>query len=240
MDPTAAVAVYCGSSLGKQPAFRHAASSLGHALATSGHSLVYGGGYKGIMGIVSGAVLEKGGRVTGVVPYAMVAAGGEGGKVEEADHGSKVILNEAGREQTEVILVSSMHDRKMLMAKRAGGFVGLPGGFGTFEEVLEAITWSQLGIQNKPVVLLNVRGFFSPLRDLISNGVEEKFIAAQNQGLAIFVDGPEDFSEHDSYDWGSAAVEALHQWTRPEWKGLGFDWTRGVEGKKGDDPMQAI
>ncbi|KAJ7460932.1 hypothetical protein B0H11DRAFT_2057457 [Mycena galericulata] len=219
-----AVAVYCGSSMGTEKAFTAAAtcrssvgldlfkiltilSALGHAIGEAKRPLVYGGGNKGIMGVVSGAVLERGGKVTGIVPYAMVAAGGESEKVKS---GVSVILDEAGREQIEHIVVDSMHERKVDMAKRVAGFFGLPGGFGTFEEVLEVTTWTQLGIHNKPVVVLNVLSFFEPLRQLINNGIDSS-------------------TEHECFNWGEAALKALDSWKRAE-DGL-FDWTARVEGK---------
>ncbi|KAF4615393.1 hypothetical protein D9613_002943 [Agrocybe pediades] len=222
MSTNPPVAVYCGASIGNRPAFAAAAKSLGFALATSGRPLVYGGGSKGIMGIVSGAALQKEGKVIGVIPRAMVAAGGEKDKVNE--NNVHVLLDEPGREKVETILVDSMHERKVEMAKRAEAFFGLPGGFGTFEEVLEVTTWSQLGIHDKPVILLNVLSFWEPLRTLVKQSINAGFIHAANERLIIFVDGPEDHDEHESFDWGKAALEALDNWspgtTRPlfSWK----------------------
>ncbi|KAJ6582817.1 hypothetical protein B0H10DRAFT_1926378 [Mycena sp. CBHHK59/15] len=224
---TNAVAVYCGSSIGTEKAFNSAALSLGHAIAEAQRPLIYGGGSKGIMGVVSGAALERGGTVTGIVPYAMVAAGGEAEKGESA---VTVELNETGREKIEHIVVDSMHERKVEMAKRVAGFFGLPGGFGTFEEILEVTTWTQLGIHNKPVVLLNVLSFFEPLRQLINNGVEYGFIGPLSKNLIVFVDGPESHTEHGSFNWGEAALRALEGWRRNGEDGL-FDWTARMEGK---------
>ncbi|KAL1705883.1 hypothetical protein EV121DRAFT_187334, partial [Schizophyllum commune] len=177
---TAAVAVYCASSSGTEPAYIHAAESLGAAIAAAGRPLVYGGGSKGLMGTVSGAVLSGKGKVTGVVPYAMVAAGGEG---EKSASKYTVELNEKGREEVETIVVNSMHDRKVEMARRAEVFFGLPGGFGTFEEVMEVSTWTQLGIHRKPVILLNVLGYYDPLRQMIKNGIEAGFIQPYNESI---------------------------------------------------------
>jgi len=172
---SSAVAVYCASSLGTQKAYQYAAISLGHALVTAKRPLIYGGGSKGIMGIISGAVLEHGGDVTGVVPFAMVAAGGEGDKTNETPKSPPVtyMLREKGREKIKTIVVNSMHERKIEMATRAGGFVGLPGGFGTYEEVLEVICWTQIGFHSKPVVVLNVLNFYDPLRSLIQSGIKD-------------------------------------------------------------------
>jgi len=222
-----AVAVYCGSSLGTEKAFSSAAISLGHAIADARRPLVYGGGSKGIMGVVSGAVLERGGEVTGVVPYAMVAAGGE---LDKGEASLAVDLEEAGREKIENIVVDSMHERKVEMAERVAGFFGLPGGFGTFEEVLEVTTWTQLGIHNKPVVLLNVLSFFEPLRQLINNGITYGFIKPASKDLIIFVDGPSSHAEHETFNWGEAALQVLDGWQRDAYSGL-FDWTARKGGK---------
>lgn len=144
-----AIAVYCGSKVGNQPAFVHAAKSLGKAMAQSQRPLVYGGGQKGIMGAISKAVAENGGKVTGIVPFAMVAGGGEGSKSDPATP-LVVVPNGSGKnDQVETIIVESMHERKVEMARRVGGFVALPGGYGTFEEVLEVSTWTQIGIHRK-------------------------------------------------------------------------------------------
>ncbi|PPQ77527.1 hypothetical protein CVT25_011324 [Psilocybe cyanescens] len=204
------IAVYCGSSSGNRQAFAVAAKSLGLALAKDGRPLVYGGGSKGIMGVVSSGALEGGGRVIGVVPQAMVAGGGEDEKVSTI----KVHINEAGREKVETIVVDTMHERKVEMAKRAEGFVGLPGGFGTFEEVLEVTTWTQLGIHDKPVVLLNVLSFWEPLRTLIKSGIDAGFIKPASERLIHFIDGPQNHEEHESFDWGKATLEALDNWER--------------------------
>lgn len=217
-----AVAVYCASLLGKSSAYHNAAVSLGRALADSNRPLVYGGGTKGIMGVVSGTVLEGGGKVTGVIPYAIFAGEGEGNKSE-----TPVAVNGASREGTETIIVESMHERKVEMAKRVGGFIGLPGGFGTFEEVLEVTTWTQLGIHTKPVILLNVLSFWEPLRHLVRNGIEEGYISPERGRLLItFVDGPVDHREHETYDWGKAALQALDDWEGRQVEPL-FDWSGG-------------
>ncbi|KIM87500.1 hypothetical protein PILCRDRAFT_815024 [Piloderma croceum F 1598] len=226
-----AIAVYCASSLGNQKAYQLAAISLGCALATAERPLVYGGGSRGIMGIVSGAVLEHGGHVTGVVPFAMVAAGGEGDKADETTKTPAVayLLNEKGREKTETIIVKSMHDRKIEMAKRVGGFIGLPGGFGTYEEILEVICWTQIGLHTKPVVILNVLNFYDPLRAQIQLGIKEGFIQPHNEHLVVFVDGPSDVNEHDTFDWGKAAIDALDGWDGGRVQCKHFDWQKEQE-----------
>ncbi|PBK71187.1 hypothetical protein ARMSODRAFT_954959 [Armillaria solidipes] len=231
-----AIAVYCGSKVGNQPAFVHAAESLGKAMARSQRPLVYGGGQKGIMGAVSKAVAENGGKVTGIVPFAMVAGGGEGSKSDPTT--LVVIPNGSGKnDQVETIIVESMHERKVEMARRVGGFVALPGGYGTFEEVLEVSTWTQIGIHRKPVILLNVRSFYDPLRQLIKDGVREGFIDPVNEHIVIFVDGPPSIEEHGSFDWGKAALEAIDSWHIEALKPM-FDWTKRHE-ERDDDKLKA-
>jgi len=226
-----AVAVYCASSLGKHQAFQNAAHSVGRALAESNRPLVYGGGFHGIMGVVAEAVLHFGGQVTGVTPYAIMAAGGERDKLNGSS--PSLLVNgglECARNRVETIVVDSMHERKVEMAKRAAGFLGLPGGFGTFEEVLEVTTWTQIGIHEKPVVLLNVLSFWDPLRQLIQNGIRGGFIQPKNEQLIVFVDGPSDHHLHESFDWGTAALHALDTWHGDISKPL-FDWSKRTGGR---------
>ncbi|KZV68081.1 hypothetical protein PENSPDRAFT_582937 [Peniophora sp. CONT] len=208
-----AVAVYCASSPGNDPTYRAAAYSVGHALVAEDRPLVYGGGAKGVMGFVSEAVLEAGGKVTGIVPSALLEAGGEGDKTlcNESDRAAPVVQDEARRD-VQTIIVNSMHERKVEMAKRSCAFVGLPGGFGTFEEVLEAITWTQIGIHDKPVILVNVFGFWEPLRALIKTSIASGFIRKDCDSLVIFVDGPEDHAAHASYDWGMEVMKHIDNW----------------------------
>ncbi|KAH9939598.1 hypothetical protein B0H21DRAFT_780548 [Amylocystis lapponica] len=215
-----AVVVFCASSLGRQPAYVHAAQSLGRALVAAGRPLVYGGGTNGIMGAVSDAVLQAGGQVTGVMPYAMVVAGGEGEQGQGTGEPPR-LSDRGGRSK---IVVDSMHERKMEMARRSSGFVCLPGGYGTFEEILEAICWEQLGIHEKPIIVLNVLGFFDPLRQLVRRAVQEGFIAPTGEHLVRFVEGPPQHDAHEGFDWGKAAIEALHEW-RPQKRAHAYDWT---------------
>lgn len=222
-QPPHAVAVYCGASLGTEAAFHHAAVSLGQALATIGRPLVYGGGTQGIMGIISSTVLSNGGNVTAVVPAAMLRAGGEGDQTLGHATGNHIDLPDEGNEKVESVVVDSMHERKVEMTRRAYGFIGLPGGYGSFEEILEAITWTQLGIHAKPVVILNVLGFYSPLRALIKGAVASGFIKPINERLVIFIDSPSGI-DPAGFDWGTAALAALDSWSPP---GPGiFSWTK--------------
>ncbi len=152
------VCVYCGSATGHNPRFAAAADELGTALARASITLVYGGGSLGLMGRIAHRVLEEGGHVVGVIPRFL--------------HEREVMLTDV----TELIITEDMHERKRLMFERADGFVALPGGVGTLEEVVEMMTWSQLGRHEKPIVLANVADFWSPLNALIKHMVEAGFI----------------------------------------------------------------
>jgi hypothetical protein len=145
------ICVYCGSSLGADPRFAEAADALGAAMAAAGIGLVFGGGEDGLMGRLAHAVLDNGGRVTGIIPTFLV-------KREHA-------LNEA----QELILVADMHQRKQLMLERADAFIALPGGVGTLEELVEQLTWVQLGRHSKPVLIADIGGFWRPLLSLIAH-----------------------------------------------------------------------
>ncbi len=161
------ICVFCGSSAGFSGAYRAAAVELGRFLAEQGLGLVYGGGRIGLMGVLADAVLAQGGRVIGVIPQPMVA--------REIWHSGL----------TELRIVPSMHDRKSLMAELADAFIALPGGFGTFEEFCEMITWSQLGIHRKPCGLLNVAGYYDPLLKLFDHAVAEGFLKRENRELVL-------------------------------------------------------
>ncbi|KAE9398314.1 hypothetical protein BT96DRAFT_994939 [Gymnopus androsaceus JB14] len=234
------VAVYCGSSIGKRPAYAKAAISVGTALAKNNRPLVYGGlseapaGTYGLMGVVSHTVLQAGGRVTGVIPYAILMTGGEADKSSELDASYTKRPVEAepstsgaseSNDKCQTIVVNSMHERKVEMAKRSCGFIGLPGGFGTFDEVFEVTTWTQLGIHDKPVVLVNVLNYYDPLRKMIQNALNDGFIQPYNVRLVTFVDGPEDLDEHESYDWGTAALRAIDDWKKGKANAV-YDWTK--------------
>lgn len=164
--PLRSVAVFCGSSAGFDERYAAGARELGAVLAERGVRLVYGGGHVGLMGIVADAVLAGGGEVLGVIPEALEA--------KELAH----------RSLTELVVVRSMHERKALMADRADGFVALPGGFGTFDELFEILTWSQLGYHAKPVALFDVGGFFAPLVSMVQAAVDAGFIRAEHAALA--------------------------------------------------------
>jgi uncharacterized protein (TIGR00730 family) len=161
------VCVFCGSSAGRDPLYAAAARELAKALVDRGLGLVFGGSSLGLMGILADAVLAGGGEARGVIPHGLAA--------REIAH----------RRLTEMRVVPSMHARKALMAELADAFVALPGGFGTFEELLEMVTWSQLGIHGKPVGLLNVAGYYDPLIALVDHAVTEGFVSPENGSLIL-------------------------------------------------------
>ncbi len=178
--------VFCGSRDGSAPAYGEAAKALGTLLAQQGIRLVYGGCRVGLMGTLASAALAAGGEVVGVLPRPMTDR-------ELAHMGL-----------TKLHLVDSMHERKALMERLSDGFIALPGGFGTFEELFEIITWSQLGIHRKPVGLLDVDGYFAPLRALVDHGTACGFIS-QGHGSPLHVATE-----------ASELLTAMRAWTPPE------------------------
>ena len=160
------VCVFCGSNAGASESFVTAARELGAGLAASGLAVVYGGGKVGLMGQLADAALEAGGEVVGVMPA----------------HLAEREIAHPGLTRLEV--TDSMHERKALMAELATGFIALPGGFGTFEEVIEILTWNQLGLMAKPVVFFDADGFYAPLLDFFDRAVEARFVRPEHRGLA--------------------------------------------------------
>jgi uncharacterized protein (TIGR00730 family) len=167
------ICVYLGSSPGRSPVYREAAERVGALLAQRGIGLVYGGGTVGLMGVVADAVCAAGGEVIGVIPEAL--------RAREHDH----------QGITQLHVVQTMHERKAMMAKLSDGFITLPGGIGTFEEMFEAWCWSQLGYHEKPVGLLDVNGFYSGLRGFIDNVVEEGFLQPRHRAMLLVESDPE-------------------------------------------------
>ncbi|XP_076956176.1 putative cytokinin riboside 5'-monophosphate phosphoribohydrolase LOGL10 [Bidens hawaiensis] len=161
------ICVFCGSSSGNNPIHHHAAVELGNQLVEKKIDLVYGGGSIGLMGIVSKAVFDGGCHVLGVIPKVLM---------------SKEIIGET---VGDVKLVLNMHQRKAEMARQADAFIALPGGYGTLEELLEVITWAQLGIHQKPVGLLNVDGCYNALLSFIDNAVDEGFITTDARRIIV-------------------------------------------------------
>ena len=160
---TKSICVFCGSAPGVRPSYSAAAKELGVALAHHGLTLVYGGGRLGLMGIVADATLQAGGRVVGVIPRMLIER-------ETAHPGL-----------TRQHVVNTMHERKTLMAEMSDGFVGLPGGMGTFDELVEIVTWAQLGLHAKPVVLANIDDYFRTLYAMLDNAVVEGFVTPESR-----------------------------------------------------------
>lgn len=161
------VCVYAGSSPGVRPAYREAAAGLGRLLAARGIALVYGGGDVGLMGVLADAALTAGGHVTGVIPHALLE--------REVGHGAL----------TDLHVVDSMHERKMLMAELSDAFIALPGGIGTVEELVEALTWTQLGVHDKPCGLLDVAGYYRPLTAFLEHAVAEGFLRPEHRAMLL-------------------------------------------------------
>ncbi len=159
--PIRSICVYCGSQPGRDPAYVAAGRALGKSIAAHGLRLVYGGGTKGIMGAVAAGVLANGGEVTGIIPEFLVDM--------EATRHSLGQLNE-------LIVTTDMHERKHKMFERSDAFVTLPGGIGTLEEIVEIMTWGQLGRHQKPMVFANIGGFWDPMLSLVDHMREEGFI----------------------------------------------------------------
>lgn len=164
-EPTFSLCVYCGSRPGENPQFAQAATDVGTWIGSRGGQLVYGGGRSGLMGTVARATAQAGGRVVGVIPQSLV----------DKEH--------ANRECDELHIVQTMHERKALMAERSDAFLALPGGIGTFEELFEVWTWSQLGYHAKPIGLLDVAGYYAPLLKFLEGSVSAGFMGPWQMDL---------------------------------------------------------
>lgn len=161
--------VYCGSSEGADPRYREAARELGAGLAARGIELIYGGGRNGLMGVAADAALAGGGRVTGIIPAHL--------EHREVAH----------RGLSDLVIVADMHQRKRVMAERADAFAALPGGVGTLDETIEILSWRQLGLHDKPVVVVDIAGYWSPLAELFDHIVTSRFAAPLVPALVSFV-----------------------------------------------------
>ncbi|HKX28957.1 MAG TPA: TIGR00730 family Rossman fold protein [Blastocatellia bacterium] len=156
------ICVFCGSSPGRREAYQEQAQALARAMVARGIGLVYGGGGIGLMGTLAQAMIAAGGEVIGVIPYGLASKE----RALEADLEDRV----------ETRVVKTMHERKAMMTTLADAFIAMPGGFGTFDELFEALTWAQLGIHRKPIGLLNVEGYFDPLISMIDRAIAERFV----------------------------------------------------------------
>jgi hypothetical protein len=180
------VCVFCGSSEGRSPVYAEAARMLGRTLAERGLGVVYGGGSVGLMGVVADAALAAGGEVVGVIPRAL--------QLRELGHAGLTALH----------VVGSMHERKAKMAELADGFVAMPGGMGTLEELAEILTWAQLGVHAKPCGLLDVAGYYAPLVSFLDHAVVEGFLRAEHRRILVVARDP------------GSLLEAFDRWTPPE------------------------
>ncbi len=169
--------VFCGSSSGRAPGYAAAARELGTLVARRGVGLVYGGGNVGLMGIVADASLDEGGEVIGVIPRALVD--------RELAHDGL----------SQLVVVDTMHERKQRMHDLSDGFVALPGGFGTLDELFEALTWAQLGMHAKPCGLLDVDGFWRPLRALVEHQVATGFVRPEHAAMLLWAERPAEMLE---------------------------------------------
>lgn len=167
------ICVYCGSNPGRTETYSNAARHLGRALAEQGIKLVYGGASVGIMGVLADAVLDHGGQAVGVIPEALV-------KKEVAHH-----------HLSELHVTGSMHERKMLMAELSEGFIALPGGIGTLEEIFEIWTWAQLGFHKKPFGMLNIDGYYNSLITFLDHTVAEQFVKQPHRSMLMVETDPE-------------------------------------------------
>jgi len=180
------VCVFCGSSFGARPAYKLTAEHLGRLLAERGIGLVYGGGGVGLMGAMADACLAAGGEVIGVIPDSLMR--------REVGH----------RDLSKLHVVQTMHERKALMADLSDAFIALPGGYGTLEEFCEIVTWSQLGIQQKPCGLLNIEKYWDGLLAVLDHAVDEQFVRPENSQLVLVAATPE------------GMLHRLMEWTPPE------------------------
>jgi len=184
--PLRTICVFCGSSAGVRPEYAAAAEATGRLLAERGIGVVFGGGSVGMMGAVADATLEAGGDIVGVIPHALAA--------REVDHPGLTVLHKVG----------TMHERKALMAELSDGFVALPGGLGTLEELMEVWTWVQLGIHRSPIGILNVAGYFDGLLAFIDHAVAEGFVRPMHREALVIADTP------------AALLDALAMWKPPD------------------------
>jgi len=179
------ICVYCGSNPGARPEYGAAARELGQRMGERGIGLVYGGSKAGTMGVIADSVLEHGGEVVGVIPGTLIE--------HEVAHDGL----------SELHAVNSMHERKALMEQLADGFIALPGGYGTHDELFEILAWSQLGIHRKPIGLLNIRGYYDALLAYLDHTVREGFVAQNNRELLLVDDDP------------GSMIEQLASWEAP-------------------------
>lgn len=166
------VCVYCGSRMGNKELYQNQAETMGHMIAEAGLSLVYGAGSVGLMGVVARSARDRGADVIGIIP----------------SHLDDVEITQDGL--AEIHITDDMHQRKKMMFEKSDAFIVLPGGLGTLDETLEMMTWAQLGLHNKPIIIVNTRGYWSPLLELVDHVVTDGFAAPENANLLTVVGSP--------------------------------------------------
>jgi len=176
MNTIRSVCVYCGSSPGRDEIYLRAGQTLGRSIAGAGLRLIYGGGTKGIMGAVADGAIRAGGKVTGIIPRFLMSKEATESALERLD---------------ELVVTDNMHERKHTMFEKSDAFVALPGGIGTVEEIVEIMTWAQLGHHRKPIVFANVRSFWDPMLALIDHMRAEGFIHTSHLVRPLVVDEPD-------------------------------------------------
>lgn len=182
------VCVYCGSSSRVDDAFKEAATQMGTLIAKEGWGVVYGGGHVGLMGLTADAALQNGGKVIGIIPEHI--------QEREVQHNNL----------TELHVVDTMHVRKQMMVDRSQAFVILAGGLGTLDELFELLTWKQLGLHDKPIVIVNIKGYWTKLLEAVQNIADEGFMRQEDLGLYMVVDSVDDVSKaikeapHEKFD----------------------------------------
>lgn len=177
MQSIKSICVYCGSQPGNEPEFIETAKTLGMSLAEQDIRLVYGGGSRGIMGAVSQSVQDNGGKVLGIIPEFLIPKEGEW---------------DQSSEHLEITITHNMHERKQRMFEESDAFIALPGGIGTLEEIVEIITWAQLGRHQKPIAFLNTNNFWHPMLELLDHMKTSGFIHTANKVTPIVIDRAED------------------------------------------------
>ena len=185
--------VYCGSSPGRLDVYAEGARALARALVTRDLGLVYGGASIGLMGLIADSVLAMGGRAVGVIPHALAQ--------KEVAH----------KGLTELHITQSMHERKTLMAELSDGFIAMPGGIGTFEEIFEVWTWAQLGIHAKPCGLLNVGGYYDALTTFLDHATAEQFLKPPHRSLLVVESGPDALLDR----FASYQAPGMQKWLNP-------------------------
>jgi len=188
------ICVYCGSSPGRLPEYSDAARMLGHELAARKLGLVYGGASVGVMGAVADAILEKGGEAIGVIPYALAT--------REVAHSGL----------DDLFVVDSMHERKAKMAELSDGFIALPGGWGTIEEIFEMLTWAQLGFHQKPCGLLNIAGYYDQLFAFLEHAMDQRFVREEYRPMIMMEETASDLLDR----YQQYRAPSVRKWIGPE------------------------